>query len=233
VDGKLLSFGVSGKLWKDALLMYDRETNSLWSHVTGTAITGRLAGTRLRLFPAIHTTWAEWKELYPASLVLSKEGRFGVEGTSNVYGSYFSNESQLGIFGTENPDKSLPGKEFVIGLTLDTVAAAYPYRHLSRQPLVNDLVAGRPLVVVFSASSATGVVFSRKLSGRTLTFTNLRREGKDLVMDDVESKSTWRALSGEAIRGRLARSRLDQLPSTVGFWFAWKGFYPETLVWKP
>ncbi len=229
----MLSFAVSGKLWKDALIMYDRETNSLWSHVTGTAIKGKLAGTRLKLFPAIHTTWAEWKELYPASLVLSKQGRFGIEGTNNVYESYFANESQLGIFGTENPDRSLPGKEFVIGLMLDNVAVAYPYRHLSREPLVNDTVAGEPLVVAFSRENATGVAFSRRLSGRTLTFRHLRREKGDLLMDDVETKSTWRALSGEAIRGRLAGTRLDQLPSTPGFWFAWKGFYPETLMWKP
>lgn len=41
------------------------------------------------------------------------------------------------------------------------------------------------------------------------------------------------AADGEVIRDRLARDRLDQLPSTAGFWFARKGFYPETLVWKP
>lgn len=233
IEGTPLSFGVSGKLWKDALIMYDRETFSLWSHVTGTAVKGKLIGTRLKLYPAIHTSWAEWKQLYPNSLVLTKQTGLGVEGTRNVYEGYFANSNQLGIFGTENPDKSLPGKEFVVGLTLDTVAVAYPYRHLSRQPLVNDVVAGQPLLVAFSASSATGVVFSRKLSGRTLTFTNLRREGKDLVMDDVETRSTWRALAGVAIRGRLSGTRLEQFPSTTGFWFAWKGFYPETLVWKP
>ena len=234
VEGKPLSFGVSGKLWKDALIMYDRETFSLWSHVTGTAVKGKLTGMRLRLYPAIHTTWTEWKQLYPDSLVLSKPTGFGgLEGTRNVYEGYFANPNQLGIFGTENPDKSLPGKEFVIGLTLEKVAVAYPYRHLSRQSLVNDVVAGQPIVVAFSASSATGVVFSRKMSGRSLTFTNLRREGKDLVMDDVETKTTWRALTGEAIRGRLAGTRLEQFPSTMGFWFAWKGFYPETIVWKP
>lgn len=233
VEGKVLSFGVSGKLWKDALVMYDRETNSLWSHVTGTAIKGKLAGTRLKMYPAVHTTWAEWKALYPASLILSKQGRFGIEGTNNVYESYFADERQLGIFGTENPDKSLPGKEFVIGLTLGNVAVAYPYRHLSRQPLVNDMVAGGPAIVVFSTTSATGVVFSRKVQGRTLSFANLRREQGELLMEDVETKSTWRALSGEALRGKLAGSRLTQLPSTTGFWFAWKGFYPGTRVWKP
>jgi hypothetical protein len=233
VQGQVLSFGVSGKLWKDALIMYDRETDSLWSHVTGTAIKGKLAGMRLKLFPAIHTTWAEWKRLYPRSLVLSKATPLGFQGTRNAYESYFADGNRLGIFGTENPDRSLPGKEFVIGLTLDTTAVAYPYRHLSQKPLVNDVVAGQPLVVIFSAPSATGVVFSRKLPGRTLTFTSLRREKGDLLMDDVETRSTWRSLSGEAIRGRLAGTRLEQLPSTTGFWFAWKAFYPETRVWKP
>jgi hypothetical protein len=234
VDGRPLSFGVSGKLWKDALIMYDRETDSLWSHVTGTAVKGKLTGTRLRMLPAIHTSWAEWKQLYPESLVLSKETGFGgLEGTRNAYEGYLANPNQLGIFGTENPDRILPGKEFVIGLTLGKVAVAYPYRHLSRQPLVNDVVAGRPIVVAFSAGSATGVVFSRKVSGRSLTFTNLRREGNDLVMDDVETKTAWRALAGAAIRGRLAGTRLEPLPATTGFWFAWKGFYPETVVWKP
>lgn len=67
------------------------------------------------------------------------------------------------------------------------------------------------------ASSATGVTFSRKAAGRTLTFTNLRREQGEHLMDDAETRSTWRTLSGEAIRGKLAWSRLDQLPSAVGF----------------
>jgi hypothetical protein len=88
-------------------------------------------------------------------------------------------------------------------------------------------------VVAFSSSRATAVVFSRRLAGRILTFTNLRREKGELLMDDLETRSIWRAFSGESIHGKLEGTRLGQLPSTVGFWFAWKGFYPETLVWKP
>jgi hypothetical protein len=232
-EGKILSFGVSGKLWKDALIMYDRETDSLWSHVTGTAIKGKLTGTRLKIFPAIHTTWAEWKRLYPGSLVLTKESRYGLTGVRNSYESYFADPDRLGIFGTRNPDQTLPGKEFVVGLVRENTAVAYPFRYLSGQPLVNDLVGRQPALVVFSARSSTGVIFSRKVRDRVLTFANLRREKGELWMDDIETKSTWRALSGEAIQGKLAGSRLEPLPSTLSFWFAWKGFYPSTIVWKP
>jgi hypothetical protein len=189
--------------------MYDRETQSLWSHVTGWAIAGKLAGMRLQPIPAMQTTWAEWKQLYPQSLVLSKSlTQRGPAGTHNVYESYFKDETQLGIFGTKNPDEVLPGKEFVVGLTVEAAAAAYPFRSLSRQPLVNDIVAGRPIVVTFSSVGATGAAFSRTVGTRTLTFVNLRRERGDLLMDDRETRTTWRALSGQAIRGPLAPARL-------------------------
>ncbi|OGB92390.1 MAG: hypothetical protein A2Z31_01950 [candidate division NC10 bacterium RBG_16_65_8] len=234
VNGKLLSFGVSGKLWKDALVMYDRETQSLWSHVTGQAIAGKLVGMRLQAVPALQMTWAEWKQLYPQSLVLSKSlAQRGATGTYNVYESYSKDETQLGIFGTKNPDEVLPGKEFVVGLTVEAEAAAYPFRALSRQPLVNDIVAGRPIVVTFSSAGATGAAFSRTVGTRTLTFVNLRRERGDLLMEDRETHTTWQALSGQAVRGSLAPARLVQLPSTLAFWFAWKGFHPQTRLWKP
>ena len=37
VAGRTLTFGVSGMLYRDALVMYDRETDTLWSHVDGRA----------------------------------------------------------------------------------------------------------------------------------------------------------------------------------------------------
>jgi hypothetical protein len=234
VGGKLLTFGVSGKLWKDALVMYDRETQSLWSHVTGQAIASKLAGMRLQPVPAMQTTWAEWKQLYPQSLVLGKSlTERGPVGARNVYENYFKDEAQLGIFGTTNPDRRLPGKEFVVGLAVNETSVAYPFRHLSRQPLVNDSVNDRPVVVVFHPGSATGVVFSRLLGERTLTFARLRREADQLLMEDRETGTTWRALTGDAVRGRLAGHRLALLPSTLSFWFAWKGFFPTTRVWEP
>ena len=44
IDGQVYTFGVSGKLWRDALLMYDHQTRSLWSHITGQAVERYLPG---------------------------------------------------------------------------------------------------------------------------------------------------------------------------------------------
>lgn len=64
-------FGVSGLLYKRNLLLYDRETQSLWSQLAGVAVTGPMVGTFLRHLPATETTWAHWKNEHPQALVLS------------------------------------------------------------------------------------------------------------------------------------------------------------------
>ena len=57
--GRTLSFGVSGMRYRDALVMFDRETSTLWSQVDGRAIKGPLAGQVLQPVPSIHATWQE------------------------------------------------------------------------------------------------------------------------------------------------------------------------------
>ena len=47
IDGNITTFGTSGKLFASALVMYDRATESLWTHFDGTAVVGLLAGTQL------------------------------------------------------------------------------------------------------------------------------------------------------------------------------------------
>lgn len=212
--------------------MYDRETESLWSHVTGGAIEGPLKGVELKPYPASQTTWQHWKRLHPETMVLSKRTAFGIEGSRNVYQGYFEDPERLGIFGTKNPDNVLPGKEFVLGLILGKAAVAYPYRDLNRQPLVQDEVSGEPVLVAFSAAEATAVAFSRSVADRVLEFGKVREGGGDVLMEDRQTGSTWQALTGRAIKGKLAGTRLRQLPATRAFWFAWKGFYPETRLWR-
>ena len=71
IDGTRYLFGVSGLLYSRNVLMYDRQTNSLWSQLALQAVTGPMAGTSLSVLPAEHTTWGEWKRRHPETLVLS------------------------------------------------------------------------------------------------------------------------------------------------------------------
>ena len=73
VDGTTLDFGTSGKLYKSDLVMYDRQSHSLWSQMEGRAIVGTRAGTQLKLVPANTLSFEEWRAAHPAGKVLSRE----------------------------------------------------------------------------------------------------------------------------------------------------------------
>ena len=223
-----LTFGVSGKLIRNALVMYDRQTDSLWSQFLGVAVTGEFQGTALVPLASTLTDWETWKRLHPETLVLDQGGS-----RRDQYTGYYSSNS-AGVLGERNSDSRLGGKEFVLGLQLPGFQRAYAFRHLSATPVVNDQLGDVELVVVFDADAATGVAFDRVVDGRTLTFDRVldAAEG-DILVRDRETETLWSGLTGEAIEGELAGTRLEQLPFTQMFWFAWTDFYEDGPLWEP
>ena len=224
LEGQEFTFGVSGKLIRNVLVMYDRETESLWSQLLGEAVEGELQGSTLEFLPSWHTTWRQWKEMHPNTVALKK----GFNGSRDPYDSYYRSGS-AGIITEKNLDRRLATKEFVLGVELDGAAVAYPFRVLNGEPVINDMVAGRDILVAFDAQSATGVVFDRQLGDQTLSFEPT--EGDSLTLIDNETNSFWEALSGRAVSGPLAGEQLDRVKSTTIFWFGWTDFHPETRLY--
>jgi hypothetical protein len=222
VDGEVLEFGVSGKLIMNVLVMYDRQTDSLWSQLLGAAIDGPLAGKELTFLPAWQTTWGEWKSRHPETLALVK----GYSGNLDPYNSYYISGS-AGVIGETRQDNRLNTKQFVIGVEANGAAMAFPFSALSADPVVNAEVGSSSVLVVFDAENASGVAFSRVIGDRTLTFEDAG--GSGLV--DLETRSTWERFSGEATEGPLAGARLERVKSTTSFWFGWKDFHPNTEVY--
>lgn len=223
IDGQEYTFGVSGKLIMNVLVMYDRQTESLWAQLLGEAVEGPLKGTKLEFIPAIHTTWADWKAQHPDTLALVK----GYSGDYSGYQGYFSSSS-AGVIGETINDDRLYVKEFVIGVERDGEAVAYPFSIMNDQPVLNDSVGDMPVLVVFNADTGAGAVFSRQLeNGRVLSFSH--NDGAIVV--DAETGSTWDGMNGLAIEGPLAGTELARLKSTASFWFGWKDWYPDTRVY--
>ena len=72
VDGNVFTFDVFGLL-QGVTTMVDRETGSVWTHLEGRSIKGKLQGARMDMIPALHMTWGEWKAAHPHTKVLSPE----------------------------------------------------------------------------------------------------------------------------------------------------------------
>ena len=225
IEGEEYTFGVSGKLIRNVLVMYDRQTETYWSQLLGEAVEGELIGTKLEFLPSWMTTWEQWKELHPNTVALDKDGQ---RGKRDVYDSYYAS-GRAGVIGEKNLDGRLDTKEFVIGVEVtDETAVAYPFRILNNEPVVNDTQDGIDLVVIFEKNSATGVVFNREVDGQLLTF-----EATDdpFQVTDAETGSTWDAFEGVAVDGPLAGTTLTRLKSTMVFWFGWSDFHSSTLLY--
>jgi len=133
------------------------------------------------------------------------------------------------VIGKTNEDDRLYTKEFVVGVELENGAVAYPFSVLNEEPVVNDSIAEKDLLVVFDPQGGTGLVYDRNVDGRLLTFT---QDAESMTVIDEETGTVWDAFSGKALEGLLVGKQLDRVKSTIVFWFGWVDFHPDTLVYS-
>ena len=225
LDGKELNFGVSGMLYKDALVMFDRETRSLWTQVDGSVLRGELSGSKLEQVPAVQTTWREWKRLHPDTLVLKQDRRI----SRSNYARYFQDPNQYGITGEQKPDKRLKGKDMVVSLRDGVDALAVPVDKLKKNPFFETTLGDTPIVVVWNPGSETARVFDRRRNGEALDF-YVVSQGRELEIKDKQSGSVWNGMTGAAVKGEAAGEQLTPIPYMVNFWWAWAAYNPHTRV---
>jgi uncharacterized protein DUF3179 len=216
-----LTFGVSGKLVRNSLIMYDHETHSLWSHLTGSAIQGPLSGSQLTVLPATQTRWGAWKAAYPATRVLPHD----YPGQRDEYARYYAG-GDAGILGRKRGDSRLPPKDLVIGVRVMELPKAYFLDAVVNAKVVNDTFENVSLVLL-ATSDQSASVFERTLNGQTLTF-----EAVGSTIRDRETVTTWDPVTGKATAGPLAGQRLTPVPATTSFWFGWFDFFPGTALYK-
>ena len=88
INGEETTFGVSGNLYNSCLVLYDRETESLWVQPWGVSVFGEETNNELDRIPAIRTTLGQWREKYPDTQVLSTDTGHRRNYAVNPYGDY-------------------------------------------------------------------------------------------------------------------------------------------------
>lgn len=149
IDGKVRTFGVSGLLYRSDVLMYDRESESLWSQLAMKAVSGPAVGTKLTWLHSEHLTWKAWREKYPHGKVLSTNTGYKRNYGRDTYTSYFSSENTM--FPVPHTRKELSNKTWVIGVVINGKAKAYPVDDLPTDSAIKDKVGGKQLVVRYDA----------------------------------------------------------------------------------
>ncbi|MEX0825453.1 MAG: DUF3179 domain-containing protein [Acidimicrobiia bacterium] len=244
IDGVETTFGTSGRLFASALVMYDRATESLWTHFDGRAVVGVLAGRRLDPIPAPLMSWEEFRTAYPDGLVLDKfrtghSRRYG----DNPYVGYDDPDGFPFLF-RGDADGRLRAMQRVVGVELGGAAKAWSLDAVSggEARATNDTIGGTPIVVFWRAGQASAThqfqtdigrmvgtvgVFSPVVDGRVLTF---RADGDGFI--DGETGSRW-DITGRAIAGPLTSTTLERLHHLDTFWFAWSTYQPDGVLIEP
>ena len=222
IDGQVVEFGTSGKLYNSNLVMYDRLTDSYWSQALGKAITGELAGLDLKIIPFDVITWEDWKLVHPDTLVLTTDTGHIRSYGNDPYGDYYTNSSIY--FPVENDDSRMHPKEIILGFNEGDSYKAYKQQDVESFTVINDQIDNKPIMLV-SLYPENARAFDRTLDDKILDF--------DFQVDkiiDIQTKSEW-SYEGIAISGPMKGAELTRIPFNPGFWFEWVAFHPDTEVY--
>lgn len=174
VKGRVLSFGVSGKLRNSDMIMYDRETESWWQQAIGKAIVGDLTGTDLRQLPTWMESWAEFRARNPNGMVMAEPPTNRAYGT-NPYRNYDSSRRPF-LYDGEMPPHGVPPLSRVVRVG----ARAWPLDRLAQAQEIRE--AG--LVLTWRAGQASALDTGQIAKGRDIGSVRVRNaDGKDVAHD--------------------------------------------------
>ncbi len=234
---RILDFGTSGELFNSSLVMYDRQTESLWTHFDSRAVVGHLAGEKLNTFSVQVTSWEQFRDANPDGIVLSLDTGFGRSYGRNPYFGYDTPGDTPFLFdGTADP--RLDPKERVIAVRDDAepavvvpLSAAFEAGAFTFEAHGRELVAivdpgvSSPLdagTVDEGFDQGAAAVYVNELDGAPL---DLSRTADGFV--DAVSGLTFDVF-GVATDG--SGVRLQSVEHLDTFWFAIAAFEPESQI---
>lgn len=236
VAERILDFGTSGALLNSSLVMYDRQTESLWSHYTGQAVVGHLTGIQLDLIPVQTVSFERFLSSHPGGQVLSLDtGHFRRYG-QNPYEFYDSSNRPFLFSGPF--DERLEPITRVLALRDGSHGAVIPYDVLEERRVVPFSFAGRELVALFEPGTASALdspvieegrdvgatgVFVRSVNGQRLELS--ADAGGGFV--DSASGAVYDILGRPSGGSGAVLEPVEHLDT---FWFAAAAFYPDAEI---
>lgn len=213
VDGTALTFEVSGRLYRNDLVMEDEGTGSLWPQILGEALHGPLTGARLDRLPASVTTWRAWQATHPDTQVLARPAA-APAGTYASRSQAAYEERPGAVFERVREDDRLHPKTWVYGVERGADALAIRLDDLRSIGATVANVDGEPLVLAFARE-------------RPVAWWAGDREvaAEDGTVRDADGRAL------DPLTGRLGEEQLERTDGLACYWLAWTEFAPGSRLW--
>lgn len=227
-------FGTSGLLYRNNLVAYDRNTESLWSQMLMRSVNGERIGESTRLIDqVVEVAWKTWKEIYPQSKVLSTNTGFDRDYNSWAYGKEYEEKHDIFIFPPKNRlDTRLQSKSRVHALfpegNLDENSdiRVYELKQFDEDlELVEDTFDGKEIIIAGSRDDLFAVSFE---AAHDRGFKAVK-SGLPVILETPDG-TRW-DLFGEAVSGPLTGEKLDGMRSYTGYWFGLRDIFSEPEIY--
>ncbi|SED07953.1 Protein of unknown function [Tenacibaculum sp. MAR_2009_124] len=223
IEGRELSFGVSGLLYNTNLILYDRQTDSNWSQLEEKCVNGEFIGETPENINLIETTWELWKKEYPNTLVLSDEQGLNRHYDFYPYGPY-KEDHDFFVFPIPNLDTRLPSKERIHVLKIENQVKTFRFSDFNGGKVVKKSILGRDVLIVGNENIIQTFI--------------LNDEQKDLIFEMNDSTDSffqdnednrW-SINGRAISGNRSGDKFEDTNSYMSFWFAVPAFHSNVDI---
>lgn len=234
--------GVSGKLYENNLVFYDRNTDNYWSQMLHTLVKGDNIGAKLDFEIAVESSWGAWKKLHPETLLLTRDTSWTRNYDRYPYGNYLSNEDIL--FPTSfnpqiKPYSLFHHKTITQILEVNGETLLLPFESLTNIPALNFKFAENSFVTFYHEEERLASTFKAKLTnGSELAFAQVyidalsEEDTLDLPIYLDQFENVWN-FNGIAIQGPNSGEKLEMFPTYNAFWFAASTFYHDASILLP
>ena len=220
------NFGTSGFLYRSNKLMYDQQTQSLWSTLEGKPVIGPLVGQGIELeyLSVVTTTWGEWKKAHPHTKVLSLEtGHRRDYGEGVAYRDYFSTDDLM--FTVPETDGRLRNKQSILAIRLpdetdQVVAISSDF--LKRHQIYKDKIGVHQFTVLTSRKGAHRVYLTEDIELVDL-------KNSKMILDTQGEE--WEVSEDFLLQISTGR-KLRRLPAYNAFWFGFQAAFPDVKLIK-
>ena len=226
ISGSKTSFGISGLIYKNNQILFDRLTESYWSQILRSCVYGELNGQSAKTVTLVETTWETAQLIAPNALVLSKDTGF-----NRVYEVYpyldYRTSNDFFLFPVKEKDDRLPEKERVYTIIGNIDVKTYPMDIFKDDiTIIEDSFEGISLLIIGSKKDQFIVSFIRE-SGIVYEAIN---DSFPIVFKD--SNGSKYDIFGRVVEGPNLAKEMKRPEAMMGYWFAFADFFgrPQLYV---
>jgi hypothetical protein len=227
IKNEKTTFGVSGLLYKNNIVPYDRATDSNWSQLKLQCINGSLIGELPQITVLPEMNWGLWKKLFPDTKVVSTDTGHQRTYFEYPYGNYKTNNEYL-IFPSDALSQNIPVKERVHAIIVANLAKVYRFNKFENGKVIKDIIKTKEYIIVGNKDFIVSFKLDESTSNLDFSYDF---NGNEIILSDNEGNK-WN-LFGEAVSGpRKGTSLKAAKTSMMAYYFSIENFYPNIRIYN-